>query len=70
MRDASRAARVDLDGREWATEFLQCSGERAVAGADLDDGPIGARDGLHDGVDDSAVVKKVLAVLVTARMRV
>jgi hypothetical protein len=61
---------VDLDGRQGATELLQRTCERAIACADFDDGAIGACDGLHDGVDDAAIVKEVLAKLVPARMRV
>ena len=46
-----------------AVGFLQCTRERAVACADFDNGSVGARDGLHDGVNDAAIVKKVLAKL-------
>jgi hypothetical protein len=52
---------VDLDGRQRAPEFLQLQGERAVTGADLDDGTVGARDDVDNGVDDTAVVNEVLA---------
>ena len=48
----------------WTTlvvEFLQRTRQRAVAGADFDNGSIAAIDGLHNGVDDAAIVKKVLA---------
>ena len=62
-REPRRATGVDLDGRQRSAEFLQCTRERAVAGADFDDGSIGASDDLHDDGDDAAIVKKVLAKL-------
>ena len=37
--------------------------QRAVAGADFDNGSIGAIDGLHNGSNDAAIVKEVLAKL-------
>jgi hypothetical protein len=40
-----------------------------AADTNLDDGPIGLRDDFHEGIDDAAVVKEVLAVLVSAVMR-
>ncbi len=66
---ASQGARrdgVDLDGRQRAAEVLQRTRQRAVAGADFDNGSIGAIDDLHDGSDDVAIVKEVLAKLVLA----
>ena len=65
-REPRGATGVDLDGGQRAAEFLQRTCERAVACADFDDGPVSACDGLHDGVDDAAIVKKVLAVLMPA----
>jgi hypothetical protein len=71
VRFASRGAiGVDLDGRQRTVQFLQRTGECAVACADFDDGTAGAIDSLHNGVDDTAIVKKVLAMLMPARMRV
>jgi hypothetical protein len=68
-REPRGAMRVDLDGRQRAPELLQRQGERTVAGADLDDGPVGAGDDVNNGLDDAAIVKKVLAELMPASMR-
>jgi hypothetical protein len=65
-REPRRATGVDLDGRQRSAEFLQCTRQRAVAGADFDNGSIGEIDGLHNDGDDAAIVKKVLAKLVPA----
>jgi hypothetical protein len=69
-REPRSATGVDLDGRQRSAEFLQCTRQRAVAGADFDNGSIGAIDGLHNDVDDAAIVKEILAELMSARMRV
>ena len=73
--------RADARGRrrEDLRDAMTASGEHlmhhgliamAVGGVDFDNGSIGDVDGSHDGVDDAAIVKKVLAELMPARMRV
>ena len=69
VRDASRAARrgVDLDGRQRAARGSCNAHVSAPSPAPTSMmGPSVRCDGLHDDVDDAAIVKKVLAVLVPA----
>jgi hypothetical protein len=68
LLEARGSAGVDLDGQR-ACEFLQGQGERTVAGANFDDGTVGARDEVDDGVDDTAIMNEVLAVLMSAVTR-
>jgi hypothetical protein len=60
------ATGVDLDGHQWAAEVLQRTRQRAVTGADFDNGSIGAIDGLHNRGNDAAIVTEVLAKLMPA----
>jgi hypothetical protein len=53
-------------GHRWAAEVLQRTRQRAVTGADFDNGFIGAIDGLHNRGNDAAIVKEVLAKLMPA----
>jgi hypothetical protein len=55
-----RPACVDFDGGQGPPESLQRQSKDSVAGTDLGDGPVGARDDPDDGVDDEAIVKEVL----------
>jgi hypothetical protein len=57
---------IDLDSRQRAAEILQRTRQRAVAGTDFDNGSIGEIDGLHNGSYDAAIVKEVLAKLMSA----
>jgi hypothetical protein len=65
-REPRSATGVDLDGRQRSAEFLQCTRQRAVAGADFDNGSIGAIDDLHNGSNDAAIVEEVPAKLMPA----
>ena len=60
---------VHFDGRERASKTLQRHRQCAIARADFDDGPMGARHDTDDGVDDAVISKEILAVLMTALMR-
>ncbi len=59
-----RATRVELDGRERPTERGEWTRERATAGAEFDDRPVGRADELDDAIDHAAIDEEVLAELV------